>query len=155
MKNILSNAAILLAIGLVGCSTNTQQQNTGVGAVTGAVVGGLAGSTIGGGTGQVVAIGAGAVIGALIGGAIGHSMDSTDNSNSYSIVKTNRMNQTTKWVNPRTGVVYTMTPTSEYFTINGNPNCRRFHFTATQHRKNHSFNGTVCYKDDGSWYTVR
>lgn len=42
MNKLLINAAVLTAsISLItGCSTNTQSQNTGIGAVGGAVVGG-------------------------------------------------------------------------------------------------------------------
>ena len=156
MKRILTNAALVMMIALTGCSTNTQKENTGIGVATGAVVGGLAGSLVGGGTGKAVAIGVGIVAGALIGGSVGHSMDNSDNSNTYTVMHDNKTNQTTKWVNSKTGVTYTMTPTSDFFTVKGNPNCRRYHFTATQQSGKTSYhNGTVCFRKDGSWYSAK
>jgi len=152
MKRTLINLALLTTIGLVGCSTNTRNENTGIGAVTGAVVGGVGTSALGG---NPVAIGIGVVGGALIGGVIGNNMDSTDYATTYTVIKNNSTYRTTQWVNSRTGVVYTMTPTSNLFTVGGNPNCRNYHFTSTKYGKMYSFDGTACLMNDGRWYTVR
>lgn len=152
MKRILINLALVTTIGLVGCSTNTQNENTGIGAVTGAAIGGLGVGALGG---NALGIGAGIVGGALIGGFIGHSMDSTDNTTTYTVIKSNPTNQTTRWVNPRTGAVYTMTPTSDLYTVNGNPNCRNYHFTSTKYGRMHEYNGTACLMSDGYWHGVR
>jgi len=153
MKRILLNLALVTTIGLVGCSSNTQSQNTAIGGVTGAVVGGLAGNAIGGGG---AGIGIGAVLGAIAGGVIGHNMDSSDAGQSTTAMNSNQMNQTSSWTNPHTGVTYTMTPTSNFFMVKGNPNCRRFHFTATKpNGKMHAYNGTVCRMANGNWYRVR
>jgi surface antigen len=156
MKQTLRNLALLTTIILVGCSTNTQNENTGIGAVTGGAIGGLAGSAIGGGTGKAVAVGAGIVLGALVGGTIGHSMDSGDKTQTNTVIKNNPTNHATRWTNPNTGMTYTMTPTSDMFAMNGNSNCRKYHFTATKpNGKMHSFNGTACLMNDGYWHTVR
>jgi len=152
MKRILIGLAIFSTIGLVGCSTNTQQENTGIGAVSGAAVGGVGAALL---HANPAWLAAGIVGGALVGGFIGHSMDSTDNRQTYTVINNNPTNQTTRWVNPRTGVAYTMTPTSGLFTVNGNPNCRDFHFTATKHGKTHAYNGTACIMKDGYWHTLR
>lgn len=152
MKKILINLALLSSIGLVGCSTNTQGQNTGIGAVTGAAIGGVGVGVLGG---NPVAIGAGIVGGAIIGGVVGHSMDSTDNTTTYTVINNNPTHKTTKWTNHKTGVVYTITPTSNLFTFNGNPNCREFYFTSTRHGRMHDYNGTACMMKDGKWYTVQ
>jgi len=152
MKRTLSNLALLITMGLVGCSTNTRNENTALGAVTGAAVGGIGAGVLGG---HAVAIGASIVGGALIGGLIGNSMDSTDNTTSYSAMQNNPSNRTTSWVNRNTGVAYTMTPTSGLFTVNGNPNCRNFHFTATKNGKTHTYDGTACLMSDGYWHSVR
>ena len=48
-----------------------QNENTGVGNASGAVLGGLAGSHVGGGSGKV----AGAVVGAVLGGIAGSTID--------------------------------------------------------------------------------
>jgi|SRR5579862_8461838 len=155
MKKILMNIAVLSMVGLVGCSSNTQRENTTVGAVTGAVVGGVAGTFVGNGAGRYVAVAAGAVIGALIGGSIGNSMQSSDNTTTYTVVQSNPTNQTTAWVNPKTGYSYTMTPTSDFFTVNGNPKCRNYHFTVKKIHKVRAYDGTACFNADGTWYTVR
>lgn len=152
MKRILMNVALLTTIGLVGCSSNTQSQNTGVGAVSGAVVGGAAAGLL---NANPVGLAAGIVGGAIIGGVIGHSMDSTDSATTTTVMKDNNTNQTTKWVNHKTGVTYTMTPTSGVFTMNGNQNCRKFNFTATKHGKVHHYKGTACLMQDGNWHSVR
>lgn len=160
MKRILMNATLITTIALVGCSSNTQQENTGIGTITGAVVGGLAGSAIGGGTGKIIAVGAGAIVGALLGGSIGHSMDSTDSTKTYSTMHDGQTNQTVEWYNANTHMVYTMTPTSDFFTVDDNSKCRKFHFTEQKKHhhhvgKLHSSNGTACYRNDGTWYKVK
>lgn len=149
MKKLLLTSVLITTIGLTGCSTNTQGQNTVLGGVTGAAAGGLVGSAFGGGG----AIAAGAVVGALVGGVIGHSMDNSDNMHTTGAMNGATSNTTT-WTNSKTGITYTMTPTSNFFTYKGNNKCRKFHFTATQHAKKKSFNGIACQKSDGSWYTV-
>ena len=153
MSTLSKILVLILSIGLVACSTNTQKENTGIGAVTGAVVGGLAGSAFGGGTGKVVAVGVGAVAGALIGGYIGHSMDSTDSVKMNSAMN-NPTNQTTHWKNKKTGARYSMTPTSNRMTVNGNPNCRKYHSTAVINGEKHRVYGVACLQSDGTWKAV-
>lgn len=152
MKGILINLVLLTTLGLIGCSSNTQDQNTGLGAVAGAAIGGVG---VGMAGGKAVAIGAGIVGGALIGGLIGHSMDNSDNVRTVTVIKESPTNRTSSWVNSKTGVAYTMTPTSGVFMVNGNPNCRNFHFTATRYSKIHEYDGTACVMSDGYWHTVR
>jgi len=152
MRRILMNLALLSTIGLMGCSTNSQNENTGIGAVTGAAVGGIGAGVLGG---NGVAIGASIIGGALLGGFMGHSMDSTDNTTSNTVIKNNSTNQTTSWVNRKTGVAYTMTPTSDLFTVHGNPNCRKFYITATKNGKSKDYNGTACLMNDGNWHTIK
>ena len=153
MKRTLINLALISTIGLVGCSSNnTQSQNTGAGAVSGGVIDGVGAAVLGG---NPVAIGASVIGGALIGGMIGHKMDSSDTQTSSTSMQKNSKNHTTRWVNPKTGVAYTMTPTSNLFTLNGNPNCRKYHFTATKHGRMHQYNGTACLMDDNYWHNVK
>ncbi len=159
MKKTLTQFSILVAsicvasVSLVGCSTNTQKQNTAVGAVSGAVVGGLAGSAIGSGAGTVVAVGTGAIVGALIGGAIGHSMDSTDNTKTYQAMN-NPSNKPMRWKNKKTGYVYTVVPTSKMMTVNGNPNCRAYRTKAIIHGTIKRVHGIACMQADGTWHAV-
>ncbi|MDX1901671.1 MAG: glycine zipper domain-containing protein [Gammaproteobacteria bacterium] len=154
MKCTLVRLTLISMIGLAGCASNTQSENTTLGVVTGAVLGGVAGSFVGAGAGQVAAIGVGAIVGALIGGKIGNSMDHSDQVQSYKALS-NDTNQPAKWTNKKTATDYTMTPTSDYFTVNGNPNCRNYHFIAKHAGAADSYNGTACYRSDGSWYTVK
>ncbi len=152
MKKVITSLTLAAALTVVGCSSNTQSDNTALGAVGGAAVGGLGVGLAGG---NAVAIGAGIVGGALIGGLIGHNMESTDHSASYNSLQSNGTNQTSSWVNRHTGTSYTMTPTSGFYTVRGNPNCRNFHFTATTRNGNtDSSNGTACLMSDGRWHTV-
>lgn len=156
MKKTLMNIGIVLALSssLVGCSTNTQGENTGIGAVTGAIAGGLLGSLIGGGTGQAVAIGVGIVGGALIGGAIGNNMDHTDNAQVSSALD-NPTDSSSTWTNSKTGASYTVTPTSSRFTINGNPNCRRFNTTIVKDGTTKNVASVACQQANGSWRSVK
>lgn len=144
----------LLSVGLVGCSTNTQSENTGIGAVSGAVLGGLAGSLIGGGTGKVLAVGVGAIAGGVLGGYIGHSMESSDTQRVNDAMENNPTNQATTWTNQKTGTRYTVAPTSNKMTINGNPNCRRYYTTAVIDGRKQKVSGIACQQDDGSWKAV-
>lgn len=149
MKVVLTKLAVICAVvSLAGCSTNTQNQNTGIGAVTGGAIGGLAGAAVGGGA----AIGVGLVAGALVGGIIGHSMDSTDNVQVYQSVKSGK---STTWVNTKTGTRYKVTPRGRYMTVNGNHHCREFstvaYYTNGETQKSYSI---ACRQMDGSWKTV-
>ncbi|OGT35220.1 MAG: hypothetical protein A3F11_02120 [Gammaproteobacteria bacterium RIFCSPHIGHO2_12_FULL_37_14] len=145
---------LILSILATSCSTNTQKENTAIGAVSGGVIGGLAGSLVGGGAGRVVAIGAGVVAGALLGGYIGHSMDSSDNTKMNHALNSNATNQTSSWKNKKTGAKYTMTPTSKMMTVNGNPNCRKFRSNAIIDGKKQQVHGIACRQADGSWQAI-
>jgi len=157
MKQLLTNVAILISasmLALVGCSSNTQNENTGIGAVAGAVVGGVAGSAFGGGTGKVVAVGVGAVAGALLGGWMGHSMDHSDNSSMCHALDNNHVGQPSSWKNRKSGARYTMRPTSDVMSYNGNNTCRKFEITGVMDDKKDTTNGIACKNSNGTWNTV-
>ncbi|MBR0568801.1 OmpA family protein [Azoarcus sp. L1K30] len=65
MKIQFAVIAVVSALAIQGCATNTQGQNQTIGAVSGAVLGGVLGKQIGGGTRS-------AVVGAALGGAFGY-----------------------------------------------------------------------------------
>lgn len=156
MKNILVKWMLLL-VGvsfIASCSTNTQKENTGAGAVTGAVVGGLAGSLVGGGTGKVVAVGVGAVAGALIGGYIGHSVDVSDQSHMNQAMDNNTTNQSSQWTNSKTDVSYTVAPTSDKMVFKGNSNCRNYNASSTLNGKTKNTHGIACRQANGNWQIV-
>ena len=153
MKNTVI-LALMISMGLVACSTNTQKENTTLGVASGAVVGGLAGSLIGAGTGQAVAIGVGIVGGALLGGYIGHSMDSTDNTN-MNHAMTNPTNKSTTWTNKKSGNTYTMAPTSKMMAYHGNQHCRKYHTSAIMGGETKQVYGVACRQADGTWKSMQ
>lgn len=145
--------AVIVSLGLTSCSTNTQDQNTMVGAGTGAVVGGLLGSIAkGAGSGWVIA--AGVVVGALIGGVIGHSVDSTDSNNMNMAMEHNATGESFEWHNPKTGATYTIVPTTPKMTYKGNPDCRHYAAYGRLHGKSTRTNGIACRLEDGNWQRV-
>lgn len=155
MKQIITfiTFVCLSVAALTGCSSNTKNENTTIGGVTGAVVGGVAGSFFGGGTGKILAVGVGAIAGALVGGVIGNSMDSTDCTNMNHAMNA-PTHKHTHWNNKRTHAQYTMTPTSNMTTMNGNAYCRTFETTATINGSQHQTQGTACRQADGTWKAV-
>ena len=153
-KGLVAFIALLLSINLSGCSSNTQQQNTTLGSIAGAVVGGGAGAFVGQGVGKAVAIGVGLVGGALIGGYMGNHMDSTDNAR-MSAAMDNPTYKSTAWTNEKTGVSYSARPTSEITASNGQDVCRTFHTTATIEGKTQEVDGTACRQSDGTWQASR
>jgi surface antigen len=156
MKQVAMKALVLLTlIGLVGCSSNTQSTNTGIGAATGAVVGGLAGTLFGQGTGKAVAVGVGAVAGAILGGYIGHGMDNSDKAQCNQTLSTHSANKPARWKNDKTGTSYTMTPTSEMITYKGNPNCRQYTTqSVTSDGAVHNTNNIACRQSNGAWMNM-
>ncbi len=153
MKVMLKKVAVaVLIVSMAGCASNTQKQNTTIGALTGGVIGGLAGSAIGAGTGKAVAIGVGILVGALAGGYVGHSVDSIDNQHALTAMNEGK---TVKWKNPKTGKMYKMVVSGKYYTIDGNPHCRKY---MTYIYKNHKMvskhGGMACMKSDGVWQPV-
>lgn len=158
MKHSLVNLAILITastFALVGCSTNTQRENTTVGAVTGAVLGGVAGSAIGAGTGQLVAIGVGAIAGGLLGANIGHNMESSDTQKMNNSLANNSVRKTSKWQNKNTQTKYTVTPMSQKMSYKGNDTCRKYRSTVTlSGSQQQVVNGIACRQADGSWQAM-
>jgi surface antigen len=158
MKNSLVNVALLISfstIALVACTTNTQKENTTVGAVAGAVLGGIAGSTIGAGTGQLVAAGVGAIAGGLLGGAIGHNMESTDSEKMNNTLNHNAVRKTSKWQNSNTSTKYTMTPMSQTMHYAGHNNCRKYHSTVMIDGRQQVIDGIACKQADGNWQAMK
>ncbi len=155
MKSLLIKVALLLvSMSLVACSSNTQSENTTVGAVTGAVAGGLVGSAFGGGVGKVVAVGVGAVAGALIGGEVGKNMQSSDNEYVSHTVAYNAVGKSTRWTNTQTGTVYTMTPIRRVH-VSGYHHCREFKTTAVMtNGSSQTMYSTACRMSNGQWVRI-
>lgn len=149
MKKILGSLVVLgLSASLIGCASNTQSENTAIGAVSGAVVGGVAGGAIT--HGNPVGVGVGAVAGALIGGVVGQNMEHSDHVYAYKAVKTGH---TVTWVNKKTGTKFTMTPVSGYMTVNGNPHCRKYVITETMTNGHKESSKTIVCRQANGTYT--
>lgn len=147
IKSLIIMVSIALA-GLAGCSTNTPNQNVGMG--VGAVAGGVIGGVAAAGSGWAIA--GGAVVGALVGGVIGKSMDDNDKSQMNAAMN-NQSGKPTHWTNKKTGATYTVVPTSR-ITVNGNPNCRKFYTTAIINGKHQRVYGVACPDAKGVWHSV-
>lgn len=150
MKKIVTSIAIIGTICLAGCSTNTQTENTVLGAGTGAVVGGVGAALF---HANPAAIAVTAVAGAVVGGLIGSSMESSDHTTMSKAMASDR---TTTWTNTKTGTTYTVIPSRHMMTYHGNPNCRRFQAIAMMRDgKRHKTSGIACVQSDGSWKEVK
>lgn len=153
MKLVASLLVGASLVGLTGCSNqNTQAQNTGIGAVGGALVGGGIGAAVGGGTGAVV----GAVGGGLVGGLMGYNMDSVDRGYMYHSMYYTPTYHHHYWVNKHTHMRYYLTPTSPRYVYMGRPDCRKFtltSYTVAGYKK--VMYGIACRQVDGSWMPVR
>lgn len=83
----------------------------------------------------------------------GGSMDSADRMK-MSRALDNPPGKSSHWVNPSSGVSYTLVPTHKVV-MNGNPYCRQYTLTATgSGGSSHQSTGTACVSSDGSWQAV-
>lgn len=139
-------------IGLTGCSTNTQSQNTALGVVGGAIVGGGIGAAVSAGAGGAIA--AGAVVGGVIGGVIGYNMDHTDKVYMYQAMDTTPVHHHKHWKNHKTHRSYVVTPTSKVFAYHGYNFCRNYTVVSYYHGQKQQVQGIACRQKDGSWTHV-
>lgn len=138
--------------GLVGCSTNTQNQNTALGVAGGAVVGGGIGAAVAtGGT----SIAVGAIAGGIIGGVIGYNMPSSDKAHMYQAMNSTPTHHHKHWKNKHTQTSYNLTPTSNRMAYNGYQNCRTYDLTSMHNGRKQEVQGTACRQPDGSWTSVK
>lgn len=154
MKSRLINClTIILGFSLIltGCSTNTRNENIALGVAAGAVTGGLAGSVIGSGTGAVLA---GAAAGAIVGGVIGSSIDTSDQAKINYIFNNNPPKKATSWTNERTGICFTVAPTSKVYCHQNHPICRKYRCVAKMGAKTRHVRGIACRTEDGNWQSV-
>ncbi len=144
---------ILAALFVTSCAT---QQDTGT--LVGAGAGALLGSQFGSGSSQVLATAVGAAAGAFIGNQVGASMDKTDQLEAQQVLESNRVNQTTTWVNPDTQTQYAVTPTKTYTGTQGKTKgqvCRDFTTQAMMAGgEKQTIYGRACRQSDGTWQAV-
>ena len=152
MKRIITALVVLLfGASLIGCSSNTRNED--VGTVTGAVAGGLLGSLVGQGNGQVLAIGAGALAGAYLGDQVGKSMDQQDRMRMTSALNNNSVGEPAYWRNAKTGANYKVVPIRNV-AVSGNKYCREYQTIATINGQQQKMYGKACRQPDGSWKAV-
>ncbi|MHB0917159.1 MAG: RT0821/Lpp0805 family surface protein [Thiobacillus sp.] len=140
-------APLVAALALTGCATEGPREQAGT--IIGGVLGGVLGAQVGGGHGRTVAIIAGALAGSAIGGAVGESMDDNDRRKVAETLEGVRTGVAAAWINPDTGVQYSVTPTRTYDTAAGP--CREFTTGAIIGGKRETVYGTACRQADGSW----
>jgi len=155
MKRLLAPIIILAGFTLTACSTNTRSENTLAGAASGAVLGALAGNAMGDGNKHGVHIAIGAAAGALIGAGIGHYINSTDHYPEHPILESNPVDPPKTWQDPKTYRSYTLIPTSNLYSLNGNPSCRDFRFVSIRYGTREQFDATACQMPDRQWVRVR
>ena len=143
-------APMVAALALTGCATDGPREQAGT--IIGGVLGGVLGAQVGGGHGRTVAIIAGALAGAAIGGAVGESMDDNDRRKVAETLEGVRTGVPAAWINPDTGVQYSVTPTRTYDTAAGP--CREFTTKAIIGGKRETVFGTACRQADGSWQVM-
>lgn len=85
-------------------------------------------------------------------GNIEGSMNSVDKSKLTHALD-NGIGKPTHWVNPTTGIAYTVVPTKK-MTIGDNPYCRQYTVTAEKDGASKDKTGTACVASDSSWRTV-
>lgn len=147
MNKIIWGTAIIVALSqTVACTVSRQDS----GALMGAVVGGVVGNQVGGGHGKDLATAVGIFAGALAGSNIGKSLDALDAANTQSALESNKVNQTSSWVNPDSGNQYSVTPTNTYQTSAGRY-CREYQSKVTVGNQPKQGYGTACRQPDGSW----
>ncbi len=138
--------------GLVGCSTNTQGQNTGLGVAGGALLGGGIGAAVAtGGT----SIAVGAIAGGIIGGVIGYNMQSSDKAQMNQTMNNTPTHHHKHWKNKKTQTSYNLTPTSNKMAYQNYQNCRTYDLTSMHQGKKQEVQGTACRQPDGSWTSIK
>ena len=142
---ILISNLFAFIIALSGCNS---QPNETMGTVLGGIGGGIIGNQVGGGTGQTVATIAGATIGAMAGNAVGQSMDRVDTLNMNNALQNQSDNKSTTWVNPKSNVRYTVTPTTS--SNDGSNYCRDYKMNTIIDGRSETVTGRAC-RENGKW----
>lgn len=155
MKNLAAKLIIFVfSFSLVACSSNTRNQNTTLGAVSGAVIGGLLLSPVGHGAGKAAAIVGGAIVGALIGGYVGRHMEHCDKQKMYQCLDTCPTRKCTSWTNQKTKTSYSVVPTSNKYASNGYSTCRNYNVATTSNGQTQETSGLACRQDNGAWGAI-
>jgi surface antigen len=139
-------ALLLIPMGLVGCHTNSNQENT--------VMANGHQAVVGVNHSQIAATEAGAHMGTIITGAIGNSMDSTDDAEVAQVLNDNPPNQPNYWKNEKSGNKYTVLAISGRISYIGYSDCRRYHSVAMIDGNKESITAIACRIKNGKWKSV-
>ena len=148
-----SPAIVATLLLLSGCDSSPNSNNK----KTGTFVGGIAGALIGDAVsdGNAVGVVIGSIIGGAVGGSIGEDVDKKNREKMAIVLEKEPSYQTSKWVDPDTGTVYTMQPAKPY--TKNQQVCRPFTLTLKDPEGNgqdYVKKGTACRQDDGTWVIV-
>lgn len=124
-----------------------------VSTVIGGVIGGAVGSTVGEGDDRIIAIILGTVLGAVIGNQIGKELDEADRGCIGHSLELSRDRRPVYWVNPNSGLSYTVTPISS-FTAKG-LSCRNYDLLVRGDGIKRSKRERACLGNDGNWQSYR
>lgn len=78
-------------------------------------------------------------------------MDSSDKLHFDAAINDNSTYKASSWVNPNTGVRYTVIPASSMISVKGNADCRRYRVTAMLNEKEQNSYGVACRQEEGGW----
>ena len=117
---------------------------TAVGGVVGGIIGASA-SRGGSESERAIAVIVGTAIGAVVGNRIGREIDRTDQGCIGHALEVGAVNKPVVWVNPRSGVNYTMVP------LAGQGSCRNFRLEANYKGNSESSTRRACRGGDGTW----
>lgn len=89
------------------------------------------------------------MVNALVGEAVSHSMDDTDLMMTVLALENGSAGEPSRWRNPRTGNVYSITSRRTYDETGGP--CLEYSMEAVSGGKRDEVHGTACRQPDGSW----
>jgi len=143
----LSMVAVSWALALPGWATVPTHERTGmdVGGVLGRALEIQAGEDRGGTIETVMRT----IVSGLVGEAVSHSMDDTDLMMTLMALENETASAPSRWRNPRTGNVYSVTSRRTY-DATGGP-CLEYSMEAVTGGKRDEAHGTACRQPDGSW----
>jgi surface antigen len=115
-------------------------------AAVGAVAGGVIGNRVAAPENRVVATVVGAVIGAVIGDQVGDRIDARDRACVGHSLELARTGQTVRWVNPDSGLSYSLTPRRDR-----DGRCREFDLQVSTQGKGRGARMVGCTDTAGGW----
>jgi len=158
MKNIyLSVILALSAVCLAACSTMTTSkesvQNNPATTVTANSPETFGTPAIQDTSAEAIAASDSGIGGTMIGGAVEQAMDEADKTKMLHAMD-KAPGKSTHWVNERTNIEYTVTPTKKVY-VQDKRYCRQYQMIAINaNDKEQSVEGVACIASDGNWHIL-